>query len=105
MIDLRPSSDTGLHREALAIVRDFPAEHVHELRTFGPWAHNRHVALHHIPQLRQFIEPKLPKPATKRCNARVASLAPPRPCSRLSISVHRAEFVQGEDAPVHPNPA
>jgi hypothetical protein len=53
---LAEASDARLHREDDLVVL---APQLHELRVFRPRAHERHLALEHVPELRQLVELRL----------------------------------------------
>ena len=61
----------------------------------GPWSYQTHLTLEHIDQLWQFIQGQTAQELTQACESllvgeEVALLIP--------FIVHRAEFVDGEDA-------
>ena len=44
---------------SLIVVGDFLFEHAGELRLFGPWSNQAHIAQQHVDQLRDFVQSEL----------------------------------------------
>ena len=79
------------------VVRNLLIEPCDELRPLGTWTHEAHVALQHVPQLRNFIHARLAKKFAHPRDSRIVVLGPGWACIRLSVSAHSAKFVAAED--------
>ena len=75
-----------------------------EERTLGAWAHNRHVAFQHVPELRPLVEVALTQPQPDARRARVVLIGPDRSGVRFRIDRHRAELVNHELLAVEAHP-
>src|ERR1051325_8024564 len=70
-VHLRPAGDTGLHLVAQHVLRDAVLELFDEEGALGARADDRHVALQHVPELRQLVQIEAPQPASDGRRARV----------------------------------
>ena len=57
MTDLGPTAQTWSDPVANAVVRNLSFEILFKFRTFWPGSNQAHVAVDHIEELRQFIDP------------------------------------------------
>ncbi len=78
-------------------------ECVAENRSLRAGPHKRHIAFHHIPELRNLVESRLPKLSAKRRHARIAFRRPPWPIV-FRIDIHASELVYAEGTPFPPDP-
>src|SRR5687767_3560135 len=65
-VDLRPAGDAGLHLVAQHVLRNAVLELLDEERPLRARTDDRHIALQHVPELRQLIEVELAQPAPER---------------------------------------
>src|SRR5688572_32818548 len=70
-IHLRPAGNAGLHLVAQHVLRDLVLELLDEERALRARADDRHLALEHVPELRQLVEIQPPQPAADHRGARV----------------------------------
>jgi hypothetical protein len=75
-----------------------------EERPLGAGSNKAHIAAQHVQDLREFINAKFSDNRSHSRNARVTLCRPPRPPIRLGIDTHAAEFQDGKDAAVQPDP-
>src|SRR5437879_5693916 len=59
-MDLRPARDPDLDAVAVVVAVDLLRERLDEARALRPRADDAHVALHHVQELRQLVERRLP---------------------------------------------
>ena len=95
-VDLRPASDAGQHLMPPVLLRRVVRQVFHEQRTRS---HQRHVAPHDVPQLRQFIEARLPKEPAHRSQALAVRLGFPIGVTRAG---HRSKLQHVEWPPSEP---
>ena len=102
--ELRPARDAGLDQEAASQERNRLLQHANELRPLRARADDRHLALEHVPELRQLVEVGLPEKAADAGHARVVLLREDGPARLLCVLVHRPELVHREEpaALAHP---
>src|SRR5665647_1546139 len=96
-VDLRPSGDAG---PDLVPSRLLPIVAVEVLRQEGARTDDAHVALEHVDELREFVERGRAQQlaeARETLGVRCARLDPSGSARRVA---HRAELIEGEDAPV-----
>src|SRR6186713_3058153 len=102
-VDLRPAGDAGLDLVAQHVLRDAVLELLDEEGALGPRPDDRHVALEHVPELRQLVEVEAAQPAAHRRRPRVVVAHPHRARRVLGVLVHRADLEYGEGAAVEPH--
>src|SRR4051812_17166775 len=104
ILNLRPSCNTGAHDMAQVVIRNLPAQPLHEFRTFRTWAYEVHISFEHTPQLRNLIQAQKSKILADFGNARIVVGSPG--CAGISFSVlpHCPKFVtvEGQAAAPHP---
>src|SRR5690606_27145223 len=80
--------------------------HLHDLvdeeLPLGPGANQAHIALEHVEELRNFVEPQFPHEPPHTRNPRVALAGELRPLG-FGIGEHRPEFVDVKGLVVPPN--
>src|SRR5438067_422508 len=76
VVDLRPAGDAGLHEMFLHVPGKAIAKLGDKIRSLGPRAHQRHVAVEHVEELRQFVQTEA---AQQRAERRRTLLGASRP--------------------------
>src|SRR5215213_11978729 len=90
--DLRPARNTGLDEVPASPKRNVGSQLLDEFRTFGTRADDAHVALKHVPQLRQLVQAHLAKDPADHRHSGIAGLGPNGVTLLLRIDDHRSEF-------------
>ena len=85
------------------VVRDLVLELVDEGRPLRARTDDRHLALEHVPDLRQLVERGAAKEGADASSSRVVAHRPDRTGARLCVDAHRAELQNHELAPVQPH--
>ena len=81
---------------ALPVVGNLFVEGFDKLRALGTGAHNRHLALQDVEELRQLVETDGADDAADCGDARIVLLSPHRARADLGIDAHGAELVDRE---------
>src|SRR5262249_18152212 len=102
--DLRPAGEPRLHGQPLHVVRDFPLQALHELRSFRPGPDEAHVTEQYIDQLGELVETGAPKDRSHPRDARIGFLRPHPSRALLGLPAHGAELVEDEDTAVLAGP-
>ena len=100
---LRPAGDAGFDAVAEHVVGDFVFELVNKGRSLGTRADQRHLALEHIPQLRQLVDRPLAQESTDGGAAGITADRPHRAGGRFGVHPHRAELPDHERFAVEPH--
>ncbi len=103
-VHLRPPRDAGPHLVPQHVLRVALLELLDEVRPLGPRADQRHVALEHVPDLRQLVEVEAAQQPPDRRAPRVVLGRPDRSRVPLGVLEHRPVLVDGEGAPVEAHP-
>ena len=83
-VDLRPAGHAGAHLVLDHVARDLLLKLLHKKRPLGPRPHEAHVALQHVPELRQLVEAVFAHDVADGRDARVVErdfLTPPNSVS------------------------
>ena len=86
----------GLGPLAQGILGDVLAELGEDGGPLGAGPHDVHLALEHVEQLGQLVQPVLAQEPTHRRDPRVLLLGPDRPAPLLGIDPHGAELIDRE---------
>src|SRR5262249_28331663 len=100
VVNLSPAGDARAQAVALVVHRHRGEELVDEDAALGPRSDEAHVALDHVPQLRELVEAPAPEPAADRRDARLALRRPDRTPFLLGADDHPAALPRPERAPV-----
>jgi hypothetical protein len=92
---LGKTGKTGLYGNALILTWDLFAKALDMLRALGTWAHQAHVSLEDVPELRDLVE--VPS-ADEFSNFKAAGIVLDRPAwaAGLRIELHAAELEDSE---------
>src|SRR6266511_635012 len=93
--DLGPAGDAGSHRVAEVVIGNLAPEFLNKDRTLRPGSHEAHRSLHHIDQLRQFVNSPLAKQAADSGDPRVPH-SRPAGAILFSVTAHRSELPHHE---------
>src|SRR5439155_5770648 len=102
-VDLRPSSDAGLHLVAEHVLRNPVLELLYKQRSFGPRTDDRHLGLQHVPELRQLVDIRPAEEPAERRSSRIVVAGEDRPALALRVFAHRSELVNHERLTVEPH--
>src|SRR5262249_30855878 len=94
--DLGPAGDPRLDAMAHAVERDLMGELLDEARPLRPRANEAHLALQHVDELRQLVNPRAAEKPPDAGHARVVDRGPFRLAVRLRLADHAAELQQPE---------
>src|SRR5215204_1073021 len=83
----------------LFVERNLLGQLGNEMRTFRPRAHEAHLTLEDVPELRNLVDANLTNDATDARRARIA-LARPHRTTLLGVNSHRAKLHQHKSSPV-----
>src|SRR5213079_1607287 len=92
--------DAGLQRVPPHVEGNLPLQQSHEFGALGARADEAHVAHENVEKLRQLVETDATQPFADSGDTGVANDRPDRTRSVFSVSPHRSEFVEDEDAPI-----
>src|SRR5579872_551325 len=85
------------------VVRDFLLQHADEFRALRTWTYQTHLALQHVPQLRNLVHARKPEEFTHACDSWIVIEGPGGSGIRLRVRPHRSKFVTTENSAVAPN--
>src|SRR5215203_6433710 len=94
---LRPTGDPGLDQQAPGLEGNGSLEHAHELRPLRARSDQGHLALQHVPELRELVEVRPAQEAADVRDAWVVLLCIDGPAGRLRVLLHGAELVHREE--------
>src|SRR5438552_1597716 len=77
-VDLSVTGKAAAHRAPEIIAGKLRTKFPHKFRTFGPGAHEAHVAAQNVPELREFIESQAAQKPTDPGASRIAGDGPHR---------------------------
>src|SRR5258708_8932563 len=93
---LRPAGDARLHFVPEHVLWNLVLELRNEQRALGPRSDDRHVALEHVPELRQLVDVRSAEQLAERRAPRILLAREHRSGFGFGIVVHRTEFVDHE---------
>src|ERR1019366_8392540 len=103
VVDLRPAGDAGPHAVALPVVGNLLVEGFDELGALRAGAHDGHLALQDVEELRQLVEADGADDAADGGDARIVLLGPYRAGADLGIDTHGTKLIHGEQRVVEAN--
>src|SRR5277367_745408 len=93
VLHLCPTRNSWRHGMANPVIRNLPAQPLHELRPLRPWSNEIHVPFQHAPQLGDFVQSRDAQDLAHPRNSRIVIRCPRRASIRLRVLAHGAKFV------------
>jgi hypothetical protein len=89
---------------AKRVIGDLLLEFLDKFRALGPWAHEFKFADHDVEELREFVDPRLPKEIPDPGDPWVVLNGPDRVPVHFRVIPHRPEFINADKLAVLPHP-
>src|SRR5581483_4167993 len=101
---LRPAGDARWNHLANRVIGDLLGQPLHKSRPLRPRSRKCYIASDHVPQLRDFVEPRTAQELAHPGEPWVVISRPGRSGVRLRVLAHGAEFVTVESNPAASHP-